>query len=56
MSNYFKSPFRGKLLSEQVTNPNIVVGRYSYYSGYHHGHSFACSLARPDSEIINPEA
>jgi hypothetical protein len=40
MSNYFDSPFMGKLLSEQVTNPNIIVGRYSYYSGYYHGHSF----------------
>lgn len=38
--NFFDSPFKGKLLSEQVTNPNIVVGRYSYYSGYYHGHSF----------------
>jgi chloramphenicol O-acetyltransferase type B len=38
--NFFESPFRGKLLSEQVTNPNIIVGRYSYYSGYYHGHSF----------------
>ncbi|MBX3199350.1 MAG: type B chloramphenicol O-acetyltransferase [Labilithrix sp.] len=40
MANYFESPFKGKLLSEQVTNPNIRVGRYSYYSGYYHGHSF----------------
>ncbi|MBC9933055.1 type B chloramphenicol O-acetyltransferase [Chitinophaga qingshengii] len=40
MDNYFESPFRGKLLSEQVTNPNIIVGAYSYYSGYYHGHSF----------------
>lgn len=40
MSNHFDSPFKGKLLSEQVTNPNIRVGRYSYYSGYYHGHSF----------------
>jgi chloramphenicol O-acetyltransferase type B len=38
--NYFESPFKGKLLTEQVTNPNIVVGRFSYYSGYYHGHSF----------------
>jgi chloramphenicol O-acetyltransferase type B len=38
--NFFESPFKGKLLSEQVTNPNIIVGRYSYYSGYYHGHSF----------------
>lgn len=40
MTNFFESPFKGKLLSEQVTQPNIKVGRYSYYSGYYHGHSF----------------
>jgi chloramphenicol O-acetyltransferase type B len=40
MTNYFASPFAGIRLSEQVTNPNILVGRYSYYSGYYHGHSF----------------
>ncbi|HEV3423459.1 MAG TPA: type B chloramphenicol O-acetyltransferase [Paraburkholderia sp.] len=39
MENYFDGP-KGKPLSEQVTNPTIVVGRYSYYSGYYHGHSF----------------
>ncbi|MFM2587615.1 type B chloramphenicol O-acetyltransferase [Vibrio sp. TBV020] len=38
--NYFESPFAGKPLIEQVTNPNIIVGRHSYYSGYYHGHSF----------------
>lgn len=40
MSNFFDSPFKGRTLDRQVTNPNIVVGRYSYYSGYYHGHSF----------------
>src|SRR5690606_12135570 len=40
MTNFFESPFKGKLLSEQVTRSNITVGRYSYYSGYYHGHSF----------------
>jgi len=40
MTNYFESPFRGVTLDKQVTNPNIVVGRFSYYSGYYHGHSF----------------
>ena len=40
MTNYFKDPFSGVQLHLQVTNPNIVVGRYSYYSGYYHGHSF----------------
>ena len=38
--NYFNNPFKGVELAEQVTNPNIIVGRYSYYSGYYHGHSF----------------
>ena len=40
MDNYFESPFRGETLDKQVANPNIVVGRFSYYSGYYHGHSF----------------
>lgn len=40
MTNYFDSPFSGKSLKEQTTNPNIIVGEHSYYSGYYHGHSF----------------
>ena len=40
MDNYFESPFRDITLDKQIINPNIVVGRYSYYSGYYHGHSF----------------
>ncbi|AUC52767.1 type B chloramphenicol O-acetyltransferase [Sagittula sp. P11] len=40
MKNHFESPFRGITLDKQVTNPNILVGRFSYYSGYYHGHSF----------------
>jgi chloramphenicol O-acetyltransferase type B len=40
MDNFFESPFRGMTLDRQVTNPNIVIGRYSYYSGYYHGHGF----------------
>lgn len=40
MDNYFESPFKGIALDKQVENPNIIVGRYSYYSGYYHGHSF----------------
>ncbi len=40
MTNYFESPFRGIPLDQQVTNPNIVVGRNSYYSGWYHGHGF----------------
>lgn len=36
----FDSPFEGRMLAGQVRNPNIRVGRYSYYSGYYHGHAF----------------
>ena len=55
MSNFFESPFKGKLLSEQVTNPNIVVGRYSYYSGYYHGHSFddCARYLMPDRDDVD---
>ncbi|SKA34299.1 type B chloramphenicol O-acetyltransferase [Consotaella salsifontis] len=40
MQNVFESPFRGITLDRLVTNPNLRVGRYSYYSGYYHGHGF----------------
>ncbi|WP_443972129.1 type B chloramphenicol O-acetyltransferase [Sphingobium sp. CR28] len=40
MPNIFESPFKGITLDRLVTNPNIQVGRYSYYSGYYHGHGF----------------
>ena len=40
MTNYFESPFKGIPLTEQVRHPNIRVGRYSYYSGWYHGHGF----------------
>ncbi len=40
MNNDFESPFIGKSLKEQVTNPNIIVGEHSYQSGYYHNHSF----------------
>jgi chloramphenicol O-acetyltransferase type B len=56
MTNFFESPFKGKLLSEQVTHPNITVGRYSYYSGYYHGHGFdECArylLPDPDADKL----
>jgi len=40
MQNVFESPFKGITLDRLVTNPNIKVGRHSYYSGYYHGHGF----------------
>lgn len=55
MNNYFESPFQGKLLKEQVTNPNIIVGEYSYYSGYYHGHSFddCARYLAPDRDDVD---
>ncbi|MBC2656976.1 type B chloramphenicol O-acetyltransferase [Pseudomonas sp. MSSRFD41] len=54
MSNYFESPFKGITLDRQVTNPNIKVGRYSYYSGYYHGHSFdECARYLPPDEGVD---
>jgi len=40
MANYFENEFSSQLLCETVTHPNISVGTFSYYSGYHHTHSF----------------
>ena len=40
MRNYFENEFSSELLSKTVTHPNISVGAFSYYSGYHHMHSF----------------
>lgn len=39
MKNFFESPFKGKIIKDHITNPNIISGKYSYYSGYYHGHS-----------------
>ena len=40
MENYFKNEFSSQLLCETVNHPNISVGAFTYYSGYHHKHSF----------------
>ncbi len=55
MKNFFESPFEGKSLREQVTNPNIIVGEHSYYSGYYHGHSFddCARYLMPDRDDID---
>jgi len=43
LENYFENEFSSQLLCETVTHPNITVGTFSYYSGYHHKHRFeAC--------------
>lgn len=55
MSAVFDSPFSGKSLREQVTNPNIRVGRHSYYSGYYHGHGFddCARYLAPDRDDVD---
>ncbi len=40
MENYFKNEFSSELLCETINHPNISVGAFSYYSGFHHKHSF----------------
>jgi len=54
-TNYFENPFKGIPLHKQVTNPNIKVGRHSYYSGYYHGHSFDdCAMfLMPDTDEMD---
>lgn len=55
MQNYFESPFIGIPLTDQVTNPNIVVGKHSYYSGYYHNHSFddCARYLMPDRDDVD---
>ena len=40
MENYFENEFSSQLLCDTVEHPHICVGEFSYYSGYHHKHSF----------------
>lgn len=53
--NYFSSPFAGIPLKQQVTNPNIIVGEHSYYSGYYHNHSFddCARYLSPDRDDVD---
>jgi len=37
---HFENQFSSQLLNETITHPNITVGVFSYYSGYHHKHDF----------------
>ncbi|WP_305737838.1 CatB-related O-acetyltransferase [Photobacterium toruni] len=38
--NIFPSWIGGYEIKQHITNPNIEVGDYSYYSGYYHQHHF----------------
>ena len=37
---HFENQFSSQLLHETVKHPNISVGKFTYYSGYHHKHDF----------------
>ncbi|MGL5393071.1 MAG: type B chloramphenicol O-acetyltransferase, partial [Shewanella sp.] len=53
--NYFTSPFVGLAIRDQVTNPNILAGKHSYYSGYYHNHSFddCARYLSPDRDDVD---
>ncbi|PMO38807.1 hexapeptide transferase [Vibrio sp. 10N.222.52.B12] len=38
--NAFVTWLKGQVIKDHVTNPNIEVGDYSYYSGFYHGKTF----------------
>ncbi|MGI9916410.1 CatB-related O-acetyltransferase [Vibrio owensii] len=38
--NAFDTWLKGQVIKDHVTNPNIEVGDYSYYSGFYHGKTF----------------
>lgn len=40
MENKYKSWMDSHYLKERITNPNIEVGDYTYYSGYYHKEEF----------------
>ncbi|WP_121626534.1 CatB-related O-acetyltransferase [Poseidonibacter antarcticus] len=37
---HFENQFSSQLLDATVNHPNIQIGKFSYYSGYHHKHDF----------------
>ncbi|MGR5132369.1 CatB-related O-acetyltransferase [Vibrio alfacsensis] len=36
----FHSWLEGQVIKDNVSNPNIIVGEHSYYSGFYHGKTF----------------
>jgi len=53
LSNYFENEFSSELLCKTVNHPNICVGAFSYYSGYHHKHSFVHCVRYLDKKSKN---
>ncbi len=44
--NAFDTWLKGQIIKDHVTNPNIQVGEYSYYSGFYHGKTFEDQAVR----------
>lgn len=53
MENYFANEFSAQLLCDTVTHPNIQAGAFSYYSGFHHQHSFEGCVRYLDKKSKN---
>jgi len=53
VDNYFKNEFSSQLLCETVNHPNISIGAFTYYSGYHHKHSFEHCVRYLDNKSKN---
>jgi len=55
-NNPFKDYRDSCFICERVKNPNIVAGKYSYYSGYYHGKHFdECVWYMDGTETACPE-
>jgi chloramphenicol O-acetyltransferase type B len=50
MSEIFKTYRDSIIIKDNVKAKHIIVGEYSYYSGYYHGHSFADCVMYLDKE------
>jgi chloramphenicol O-acetyltransferase type B len=48
--NHFKTYHNSIFIKDHLTCKHIVVGDYSYYSGYYHGHSFEDCVMYLDAE------
>ncbi|EKO3829269.1 CatB-related O-acetyltransferase [Vibrio harveyi] len=44
--NAFDTWLKGQIIKDHVTNPNIEVDEYSYYSGFYHGKTFEDQAVR----------
>ncbi|GAA0739253.1 CatB-related O-acetyltransferase [Clostridium oceanicum] len=56
MNNIFENWTKGYIIKDHITNKNIEVGDYSYYSGFYHGKHFEDYCVRylsPDRDDVD---